>query len=226
MSVDLPLQGIFFDMDGTLLDSEPLTDTVILELLEAYSLPRPDYSLSRFHGVTWKRVAASLVSDYPSLAGEPLIERLQSEFHRLLTTRMPPLIAGAQQAFTNASECCTTGVVSSSQRMTIQAVIDGAGLAKWCSVIVGAEDVKHSKPDPECYLRAAECARAEPRRCLAFEDSRAGIAAARAAGMYSVGVVGNREVAAAQLALKEADLVVGDFGDLPGNFFKSFNCEP
>ena len=221
---DTSLQGVFFDMDGTLLDSEPLTDMVILHLLEQHGLPRPRFSLSCFHGVTWERIAASLVSHYPVLGGEPLIAHLQSEFHERLVTESPPLIAGVQQVFTEAAECCTTGVVSSSQRQSIHAVIDNAGLASRCSVIVGAEDVQNSKPHPECYLLAAERAGADPRHCLVFEDSTAGIEAARASGMYSVGVVGNREAAAAQEALEGADLIIGDFEELPDDFFKSFGC--
>jgi HAD superfamily hydrolase (TIGR01509 family) len=215
-------RGVFFDMDGTLLDSEPLTDALILRLVEEHRLSRPDFPLSQFHGMTWERIAEILTGHYPALSDVPLADRLQREFHRALLAELPPLIPGVQRAFANASQVCTTGVVSSSQRETIEAVIENAGLAAICPVVVGAEDVKSAKPDPECYLLAAERAAANASRCLVFEDSSAGVHAARAAGMFTVGVVGNRDSSTATRVLSAADLVIQDYRSLPADFFSAF----
>lgn len=218
------LQAVFFDLDGTLLDSEPLTDALIQGLLAEFNLPTADLALSQFHGVTWSGIAAALKRYYPALAGVPITDRLQRDFHESLRNHMPPLIQGVQRAFDRASRVCPTGVVSSSQRRTIEAVIVQAGLAGSCSVLVGAEDVNRSKPDPECYLLAAGKAGAEPEYCLVFEDSAAGLQAARAAGMCTVGIVGNRDKESAAHLFDAADSVIEHYDRLPADFFVDFRA--
>ncbi|HZW59295.1 MAG TPA: HAD family phosphatase [Woeseiaceae bacterium] len=226
MSTGRPPAAVFFDMDGTLVDSEPLTEAVVLNLIAAEGLPPPRFPLSQFHGVTWERIASILVDHYPGLAGASLAGQLQHEFHRRLLAENPPLINGVQQAFRTASELCTTGVVSSSTRATIAAVVERARLAGSCRLIVGAEDVTRSKPDPECYLLAAERAGADARQCLVFEDSAAGLQAARTAGMFAVGVVGNRDTQGAAPLMYAADIVIKDYDVLAADFFSSFAARP
>lgn len=211
--------AVFFDMDGTLIDSEPLSDILILQVLEKFNLPAPDFSLAEFHGTTWASVEARLVGLYPQLAGEALAARLEQDFHALLVTELPPLIRGARRALQLASAASPVGVVSSSPRKTIEAVLERAGVTDLCTVVIGAEDVQRPKPDPQCYLLAAGRAAVDPPHCLVFEDSSAGIQAALAAGMETIGVIGNREANAAAEIVRGADLVIGNYDELPENFF-------
>ena len=106
-------------MDGTLIDSEPLTERLVERLLAEYSLPPPAFPLARLHGVTWDGIAAILTDHYPSLANSGLASRLERDIHDLLASAAPPFVPGAQQAFANASRACPAGVVSSSQRESI-----------------------------------------------------------------------------------------------------------
>lgn len=210
-------EAVFFDMDGTLIDSEPLSDRLISRLLDERSLPAPPFPLSHFHGQTWETVEATLVELHPSLSGLDLAERFEHEFHELLGRELPPVIAGAQGAFTAAARHGAAGIVSSSPRATIELVAAALGLAP--DVIVGAEDVRRSKPHPECYLLAAERAGAAAARCLVFEDSESGLAAARAAGMTAIAVRGNRSETADAALWRQARSVIGNYADLPPEFF-------
>jgi sugar-phosphatase len=81
------------------------------------------------------------------------------------------------------------------------------------TVVVSAEDVTRGKPDPEVYLRAAQRLGAEPGRCLVFEDSLAGVQAARAAGMRVVGLATAH--AEEELLAAGAARVIADFEGCP-----------
>ena len=89
----------------------------------------------------------------------------------------------------------------------MEAVLDAAGLASPFEVVVTSEDVAEPKPAPDVYLRAAELLGSPASETIALEDSPPGAAAARAAGMYVIGVP-----YFADLAL-EADLVAGSLAD-------------
>lgn len=211
--------AVFFDMDGTLIDSEPLAAKLVMQLLDERNLPAPAFPLSRFDGQTWATVETTLVGVYPELAGLPLAQRFECEFHELLARELPPVITGACEAFAAAARRCSVGIVSSSPRATIQAVAASLGLSAHCRVIVGAEDVRRSKPHPECYLLAAERAQVPAGNCLVFEDSEAGLEAARAAGMTAVGIRGNRAETVVAVLSQYAHSVVASYADLPPGFF-------
>ena len=74
-------------------------------------------------------------------------------------------------------------VASSTRSDIVERYLEGAGIRKYFSVIVGGEMVERSKPEPDIFLKAAEKAHAAPADCLVLEDSEAGIQAAHAAGI-------------------------------------------
>jgi sugar-phosphatase len=79
------------------------------------------------------------------------------------------------------------GIVTSCPRELARSLLRGAGLPE-PEVLVGADDVALQKPAPEGYVKAATLLGAAPERCVAFEDSASGLAAARAAGMRAIAV--------------------------------------
>ena len=101
------------------------------------------------------------------------------------------------------------GVASNAEMANIEFVLDGTGLRRHFDVLVDPRQVRRPKPDPEIYLRAVELLGARPEECVVFEDSPAGLAAARACGARVVAVN------TARVELPEADLMVNDFLD-PG----------
>jgi beta-phosphoglucomutase-like phosphatase (HAD superfamily) len=94
------------------------------------------------------------------------------------------------------------GIASNSPRALVEAALRGAGFAGAFDAVVGEDEVRRPKPAAEPYLLACSRLGAEPRRSVALEDSPVGVAAARAAGMFVIGVP---SVASTKL---EADLVV------------------
>jgi sugar-phosphatase len=95
-------------------------------------------------------------------------------------------------------------VVSGAARVEIESVLTAAELEPFVSLILSAEDVLMGKPDPEGYARALELLGRRPDEALAFEDSTAGVAAAKAAGLYCIALEGTAEID----RLRAADEVV------------------
>ncbi len=211
------VDAFLFDMDGTLIDSERLTEAVVAGLLALRGVAgrvAQGLDYTRFHGVTWAAIAAMLRAAAPELGEpppgeEPLADELQRRFHRALIDEAPQTIPGAPEAVRAAAGRGLAALVTSSQRASAVHIVARLGLGEAFSELVCAEDVARSKPDPECYLAAAARLGVPPARCLVFEDSEAGLLAARAAGMRTVAIGGRRE---------PADLAVADFTLLPPGF--------
>jgi HAD superfamily hydrolase (TIGR01509 family) len=132
-----------------------------------------------------------------------------------------PLFPGVVTFVKSCARQWPTGLVSMARRTEIDHVLERAGLAKFFTAIVSAEDVSACKPDPACCLRALELlnehlrATSQPTlaaaECLVVEDSPAGIEAARAAGMRTLGVTNT--VAESQLRNAGADVVTHNLFD-------------
>ncbi|MAY81285.1 MAG: hypothetical protein CL930_10945 [Deltaproteobacteria bacterium] len=211
------IEAVFFDMDGTLLDSEPLTERAISQLLLRFGI---DDSIdgTQFHGVTWKSIAHTLQDLYPVLADVPVASELAAGFHQALISEAPPAIAGSPNAVMASAMRLKTAVVSSSRRSSIEHVVHRMGLETHVHHIVGAEDVQRSKPDPQCFQLAAERFGVSCQRCLVFEDSMAGLQAARSAGMRTIAIGPSEEKGPL------SDMMVSNFRHLPDGFFESLGA--
>ncbi len=181
----MTFDAIIFDMDGLLVDSEPVWHQVEIDLIEAagyrYSPELRDMGV----GMRVDEFAAILQRQYPRVGDSP------AAIEAALTGRMLDLPRGSIQAMPGADELLRyaaerdipRAVASSSS----QRIIDHfAAMLGWSSLIprrFSAEFVKRGKPAPDIYLRAAAGLGLLPERCLALEDSRHGTQAALAAGM-------------------------------------------
>ncbi len=208
------IRAVLFDMDGTLIDSEHLTARAIDMLLAAQGL---QISLKGpwFHGITWKRIARTLRTEAPALEHVPVEATLQAYFHTALLETTPPPIVGSPDAVRAAARRCATAVVSSSDRVSVDHVVDRLGLSEHFDERVTAEDCQRSKPDPQCFQIAAKRLGVDTRHCLVFEDSLAGLTAAREAGMHTIAIGRHHSSNAG------ADHAIAHFAELPPEFFES-----
>jgi HAD superfamily hydrolase (TIGR01509 family) len=213
------IEAVLFDMDGTLVDSEVLTERAVAALVRERGLPPRPLDRGRVEGVTWPQVEAVLRERYPEIGAGELAPELQRRFQALLRDEPPPLIAGAAEAVGRASEVLPTALVSSSNRESVELLMGRHGLLACFQLTICAEDCACPKPDPRCYRLAAERLGRAPRRCLVFEDSVAGLRAAGAAGMATIAVTRGRRGEAARSVRALADACVDDFTELGAGFF-------
>jgi len=183
-----PVRAVLFDLDGTLVDSEIHTDRAIAAVTARHGIA--DFTLphTETHGRTWAHVADTIRArtKIDSPASE-LADELLALWNDLTTDVKP--VPGAPDALRAAAACgLKLGVVSSSPRSVIDSFVDKLGVADCIDsrARVGGDAVGKGKPDPEGFLRAARALGVDPADALVFEDSQAGLLAARAAGMRSV----------------------------------------
>jgi len=181
-------RAILFDMDGLLVDSEPLWFEVETEVMarlggswtEADQRELLGSSLS--NSVRYFMERARVAAD-PAEVAEWMIGGIVAKVRERGVTIMP----GAAELVTEVEAAgLPYALVTSSQRRFVDAVLSRIGLR--FPVVVCANDVTRGKPDPEPYLLAAQRLGADPRRCLVLEDSVTGVTAAEAAGCRVVAV--------------------------------------
>lgn len=103
-----------------------------------------------------------------------------------------------------------TAIATSAERANVDFILEAIGLSEHFNVIVDSSMIKKGKPDPEVFTKAASLLNTEPQKCIVFEDSLKGIAAALNARMKVIGVGTTHYVA----ELTEAHLVINDFTEI------------
>jgi len=179
--------AVLWDMDGTLVDSEPYWMAAETELVEA-------------HGGRWTRedglamvgnsleVSAQILRtagvDLEELA---IITFLVEQVRAEVSERVPWQPGALELLDLLVQQGIPSALVTMSWRRLAEPVIAGAPPGAFGALVCG-DDVTHGKPHPESYLKAAERLGADITRCVAIEDSPAGIASALAAGARTIGV--------------------------------------
>ncbi|MFE5490249.1 HAD family hydrolase [Streptomyces virginiae] len=189
--------SVIFDLDGTLVDSEPNYYESGRRTLERYGVPDFTWEQhSRFIGIGTLETLEILKARYGI---EAPVERLLAEqnaaYLDLARTRTEvfPQMRGLVERL--HAEGVPMAVASGSSREAIDAVLAGTGLDALLTTAVSAEEVARGKPAPDVFLEAARRLGAEPADCVVVEDAAPGALAARAAGMRCVVVPYAPEIA-------------------------------
>jgi HAD superfamily hydrolase (TIGR01509 family) len=216
------MSAVFFDMDGTLVDSETLTKPTIVVLCDELGVPEVDVDYTQFYGGPWSDIERMLVQHYPQFDVEiDIPARLQGIFHKLLSVEQPPLIPGSKETLIAISERMPVAIVTSSGRQSAAETVRRMEIADHVSFYLGIEDYENGKPEPDGYLKAAEMLQVDPKKCLVFEDSLPGIRSAKSAGMTVIAVT--HRCSDIETASRLADRVIRDYSDLGQDFVDSIS---
>jgi sugar-phosphatase len=201
-----------FDMDGLLIDSEPLWRQVEIEILGRLGVPLTDELCGQTRGMVVGEVARHWYERYrwEGPSPEAVADQITQAMAALLASSAV-LKPGVGQALASCRDRgLVLGVASSSPLPLIEAVVEGLRLGRWFAVLHSAQDEVAGKPHPAVFLTTARLLGAPPRRCVVFEDSPAGVVAARAAGMVCVAVPEDSGDSAPDRseAFEAADLVI------------------
>ena len=180
--------AVVFDLDGVLLDSEPVWEDVRRGVVAEHGGQWPPDAQKQLMGMSTREWATYLshglgVDRAPRDVAALVIDRMSERYRSGL-----PLIPGADDAVHRLAEQWPLGLASSSPRRLIDAVLVTAGWQDLFASTVSSDEVTHGKPAPDVYREAVTRLRASPSETVAVEDSTNGIRAAAAAGLIVVAI--------------------------------------
>lgn len=200
--------AVAWDIDGTLVDSEPLHLAVLQKVCGQHGVDIADIPDDRFRGMHMFDVWTALASRFPStLTRETWLARI-TEAYVARSTELEP-IADAQNVVAGLSALGIRQVcVSNSSRRIVDANIAALGIARRIELSISLDDVVAGKPDPEPYRAACHSLNIAPYDVVAVEDSETGALSARRAGLFVVGF------SPQQQRFEDADVVVPSLRDV------------
>ncbi len=182
------MRGIIYDFDGVVVDSESLHKESFEKTLEKWKVSVPQETwYNRYTGTGSRYIMQDLFERYSINEDVDKWVKIRMElFDKLAGERKVGTIPGFMEFFEKAVAAGLPQMIASgSHRKNIEAMLRNIGLYGKIGFI-GLEDVKNRKPDPECFLLSASMMGMEPGSVVVFEDSPAGLTAAKAGGFWTV----------------------------------------
>jgi beta-phosphoglucomutase len=200
------IRAFLFDLDGVIVDSMPVHVRAWKEYLRRHGLPADELQ-ERMHGRRNDEIVAAYWGALPPDENFAHGAAKEALFRELIAPVFERHLVPGAREFVREITGRAVGLGSNAERANIDFTLERAGLRECFAAIVDGHQVARAKPDPEIYLRLAQSFGVAPGECLVFEDSVAGVTAARAAGMRVVGVDTGR------VGLDNVDLRIAHFQD-------------
>jgi haloacid dehalogenase superfamily, subfamily IA, variant 3 with third motif having DD or ED len=208
-------KAFLFDLDGTLVDSMWIWESIDVEYLDRFGLELPEDLHSCIEGMSFSETAQYFKERFSI---PDTLEKMKSDWNRMAWekyTQEVPLKSGIREFLRyHRARGVKMAVATSNSRELAEAVIAVHGLTDTFDVIVTGCDVAHGKPFPDVYLEAAVRLGVDPSECLVFEDVVAGIQAGRSAGMEVAAVEDAYSLYQERQKKELADLYIADYQEL------------
>jgi len=218
----LPLEAVIFDMDGLLIDSEPLWVRAEVEVFETAGLRITEADCAKTKGLRVDDVIAYWQKARgfdPSLTNAAIEERLVGRVIELIRSEGVALRGIAQAIKAAKTGGRPIALASSSPPRIIEAGLARLSLESAFDVVQSAATESHGKPHPAIFLRTAEALRVPPVSCVVIEDSMNGIIAAKAARMGCIAVPFDHPNHEARFAL--ADVIVSSLDEITNDVLET-----
>lgn len=214
------LKAILFDMDGVIVDTEPLHHKAYFGMFDELNIQVTEKQYQAFTGQSTINVCKELCN-YFNLINKPeeLVQIKRSIFKDLFVHDSNlQLLEGVLELIKDYHRNNLTLVLASSASMqTINSVFDRFGLNKYFKAKLSGADLKASKPHPEIFIKAALTAGFDKNQCIVIEDSTNGIKAAKSAGIYCIGY---KSLHSKNQDYSKANKVISNFNEISFNKVK------
>ncbi|MDU1906289.1 MAG: HAD family phosphatase [Dysgonomonas sp.] len=195
---------VLFDMDGVMIDTETQYDVIWKHIGDRYNV-----GILNFEKVIKGTTLPNILKKYFSEQTEEERKNIEKTIDDFETNMQFPEIPGSLKFVDELkANGIKVGLVTSSTQTKLNAVNEVRHFDELFDTIVSAERVVQGKPNPECYLLAAKDLNVDPKDCVVFEDSFAGLEAGKAAGMTVVGLCTTHE---AEKLRGYTDTIIPDF---------------
>ena len=182
------IQAVVFDLDGVLIDSEPVWERVRRGLVTERGGHWADDAQKRLMGMSTSEWARYLSEDLgvglpPGEVASQVVDRMAARYRERI-----PFLPGAVEAVRRLAARWPLGLASSAPAVLIETVLQAADLRSYFKVTMSTEQVPHGKPAPDIYLAVAAGLGVAPTSCAAAEDSSNGLRSAAAAGLHVIAI--------------------------------------
>ena len=205
------VKAVIFDMDGVIVDSEPIYEQHLSSLLAKLGVERPELIQSSLKGVSTRDTSLMLIKtfDLKYEVDELILLSRQAYLEHIdLLEELPPIPGVVALVKHLRKSGYSLALASSASAKRIDLFLSKLGIKRLFPIIVCGDEVNRSKPAPDIFLLAAEKLGVKPSECAVIEDSRNGVLAAKAAGMKCIAYAGSDHNTD---DLSAADLIVKDF---------------
>jgi len=206
-------KAVIFDMDGVIVDSEPMHKQVSMEILKSFGVDVEQRDIEAFAGAPEKYIWSTLKNRHNlSLEADELVSMKMTRYFEKLcaNTEMKP-IEGILELFEDLrNNNLKLAIASTSPMNVIERVVSVFNIAKYFDTIVTGDYVEKGKPEPDIFLYTAKKLGVNPDECVVIEDSGNGVKAAKKAGMKCIGF---RNPNSGNQDLTLADKVIESFSE-------------
>lgn len=184
-----PGLALIFDMDGVIVDSNPVHREAWAAFNRRFGLETTDAMLQRMYGKRNDEIVRDFFGG--GLPPEEVSARgtAKEELYReMISGRIEEMLVPGLRGFLECHRDAPMGLATNAEPANVRFLLDRTGLRPYFRAVVDGHQVRNPKPHPEVYLRAARLLKITPADCIVFEDSQFGVEAARAAGMRVIGI--------------------------------------
>lgn len=202
-------QGIIFDLDGTLVDTEPIHRDAWFEVMSEYNLQFGNDWFEQWIGKSDRVLAEALERYYKVPASADILQEKKRRTYHKMTAEKALIFPGVEELLLELKAIFQLGIATNSSEKDAAAVFQKTHLDQHFQTIVTADQVERLKPAPDMYLLASKRLGLFTDACVVVEDSPSGVKAAKEAGMYVLAVSNSHPA----VSLGEADQLFSESKD-------------
>jgi HAD superfamily hydrolase (TIGR01509 family) len=220
------IQAILFDLDDLMVNSAPFHMEASKRVFDRFGInidEIPADVIKTYFGRRVSEIIEDIISHFnldSKVDLNRIIQEREDLFLQMVKARLEPMPGLFELIETIKSLEIRRAVASSGTKKYVNAVLDKFGLQDFFEAIISGDMVTKGKPDPEVFLKAAAVLGVDPATCLVLEDATHGVAAAKAAGMYCIGV--DNQLSSYKQDLSKSDKVIKRLDEIDLNLLKQF----